>query len=684
MDSLPPEVVHGVLVALGDGHQVALSCALVCRQWAALASDPALWKALVHRLPHLPLDAPPVVVGDRWKEAYFALSRRTRHATVALLGQSHVGKSTLFDLLRALHPLAATKNLSEVLPAIAEHARVQQTLQREPTRASRCGELLLLQEPRCHLTLVDLPCDRAYVKNFWRNLVGAHCCVLVVSADSFDAGAGSRQQPLAAVIAGIKHLVVAINKTDSCPDQWNSSSTRMDEIVAHLSRSLAIAGVPSGATQFVPISAARGTNIVRRDPQKEFPWYDGPTLLSALRRTVDSVPSINSLRWRWNLSVARPLRLCVLKVTHGRSVDPKHGMRGLSGDEAVVVGTIMCGTVCVGDELVIAPLGVEAVTVVEIQLNNRNRPMAHGPYTRVGLLVRFGRQRSFPGASHMPASQVASFKRGYVRQGVVMGRAGELSPTRQVASFEAKVIVVQLSGRIHNRYESVIRCHTAAVCCRWELLAKTDKRTGAVIEESPQFLRRGEAGIVRLTPREPLYLETHISDGHLGRIVNYENMMITAFGIVEKIEWLEHATPLYLRMKQPRQKVQRVGTVTVTVEDGYIQADCPWRPGATVVQLGLTEGRNGEQTQEETTCASLSTCRPAWHQSFTFTNVDVRRMWLWCSMHDTESGREYGEKTLVALSGLLSTDSFGRRLGMQNIYNLNNYINIRAQFQDRA
>jgi ABC-type glutathione transport system ATPase component len=63
------------------------------------------------------------VVGDRWKEAYFALSRRTRHATVALLGQSHVGKSTLFDLLRALHPLAATKNLSEVLPAIAECVR---------------------------------------------------------------------------------------------------------------------------------------------------------------------------------------------------------------------------------------------------------------------------------------------------------------------------------------------------------------------------------------------------------------------------------------------------------------------------------------------------------------------------------------------------------------------------------
>jgi hypothetical protein len=50
--------------------------------------------------------------------------------------------------------------------------------------------------------------DRAYVKNFWRNLVGAHCCVLVVSSEEGDAGAGSRQQPLAAVVAGIKHLVV--------------------------------------------------------------------------------------------------------------------------------------------------------------------------------------------------------------------------------------------------------------------------------------------------------------------------------------------------------------------------------------------------------------------------------------------------------------------------------------------
>jgi hypothetical protein len=35
---------------LGDGHHVATSCALVCRRWAALTSDAALWKALALRL----------------------------------------------------------------------------------------------------------------------------------------------------------------------------------------------------------------------------------------------------------------------------------------------------------------------------------------------------------------------------------------------------------------------------------------------------------------------------------------------------------------------------------------------------------------------------------------------------------------------------------------------------------
>jgi elongation factor 1-alpha len=131
-----------------------------------------------------------------------------------------------------------------------------------------------------------------------------------------------------------------------------------------------------------------------------------------------------------------------------------------------------------------------------------------------------------------------------------MGRMGELEATRQVASFEAKMIVVQLKGQIRSGYESTIRCCTADASCRWQLFTKVrtsfalgvsilrcgvvqwgnqrrssqvDKRTGAVVSESPQFVRRGEAAVVKLTPQSPLYLEPHLPDGHLGRVINYEN-----------------------------------------------------------------------------------------------------------------------------------------------------------------
>jgi hypothetical protein len=52
-----------------------------------------------------------------------------------------------------------------------------------------------------------------------------------------------------------------------------------------------------------------------------------------------------------------PLRFCVRKVKHSRSVDPKRGGPELGPDEALVTGTIMSGFVCEGDELAIAPLG---------------------------------------------------------------------------------------------------------------------------------------------------------------------------------------------------------------------------------------------------------------------------------------------------------------------------------------
>jgi hypothetical protein len=73
-------------------------------------------------------------VGGRWKEAYFAMARRTRQATVALLGQPLCGKSALFDLLCALSPLA--DDASADGPLRAETAQAIARYTTEPRRPS--------------------------------------------------------------------------------------------------------------------------------------------------------------------------------------------------------------------------------------------------------------------------------------------------------------------------------------------------------------------------------------------------------------------------------------------------------------------------------------------------------------------------------------------------------------------
>jgi hypothetical protein len=50
----------------------------------------------------------------------------------------------------------------------------------------------------------------------------------------------------------------------------------------------------------VPISARFGDNIAQQN-KKAYPDYNGPTLLGALQKAVDSAPIISNPTLRWNL-----------------------------------------------------------------------------------------------------------------------------------------------------------------------------------------------------------------------------------------------------------------------------------------------------------------------------------------------------------------------------------------------
>jgi elongation factor 1-alpha len=64
-------------------------------------------------------------------------------------------------------------------------------------------------------------------------------------------------------------------------------------------------------------------------------------------------------------------------------------------------------------------------------------------------------------------------------------------------------------GQIQKGYCPVLDCHTAHIACKFEeLKQKVDRRTGAVIEEEPKFVKSGEAAIIRLVPSKPMCVES--------------------------------------------------------------------------------------------------------------------------------------------------------------------------------
>ena len=78
-------------------------------------------------------------------------------------------------------------------------------------------------------------------------------------------------------------------------------------------------------------------------------------------------------------------------------------------------------------------------------------------------------------------------------------------PAKEAASFNAQVIVLNHPGQIGAGYAPVLDCHTAHIACKFaELIEKIDRRTGKSLEDSPKFVKSGDACIVKLVPSKPM------------------------------------------------------------------------------------------------------------------------------------------------------------------------------------
>ncbi|QDF98961.1 adenylyl-sulfate kinase [Azoarcus sp. DD4] len=189
--------------------------------------------------------------------------------------------------------------------------------------------------------VADAPGRAQHTRDLLSAASTADAAVLLV-----DACAGLRTQTrrhaLIAALAGIRHVVLAINKMDSV----GFDRARYDDI-CHAFASFALS-LDFVSVTTIPLSAAHGDNLVQRSART--PWYDGPTLLVCLE-SLDAAPPPS------------------------RFVFPVQGI-GQPGTEAPgFSGTVAEGSIRVGDQIRVTASG-QTARVAEIIAMDGPLPVA--------------------------------------------------------------------------------------------------------------------------------------------------------------------------------------------------------------------------------------------------------------------------------------------------------------------
>jgi len=187
----------------------------------------------------------------------------------------------------------------------------------------------------------------------------------------------------------------------------------------------------------------------------------------------------------------------------------------------VPVGRVETGTIKAGMVVTFAPANI-STEVKSVEMHHQQLTEAQ-PGDNVGFNVK--------------NISVKDIKRGNVASD------SKNDPAKEAETFEAQVIVLNHPGEIQKGYTPVLDCHTAHIACRFnEMLTKIDRRSGKVIEESPQKIKSGDAAMVQMKPSKPMCVEAFTDYAPLGRFAVRDMRQTVAVGVIKKVNKLEKAS----------------------------------------------------------------------------------------------------------------------------------------------
>ncbi|CAF0907390.1 unnamed protein product [Didymodactylos carnosus] len=344
-----------------------------------------------------------------------------------------------------------------------------------------------------HFIILDAPGHRCFVPNMISGASQADIAILVISArkgefeTGFERGGQTREHAMLVKTAGVRYMIVLINKMDDPTVNWDKA--RYEEIKEKLTPYLKKCGFKPGEdTVFMPCSGLSGAVLKEHPGEKILPWYRGPTFIDYL----DGLPSID------RPSINGPFRMPIVERYKDMGT--------------IVMGKIESGCVRVGDKCFLMP-------------NRRKVEITNIYYEDIDTDVSF--------CGENVKLKLKNIEEEEISQGFVLCDVNDVCQVGKV--FEAQIAVREHASLITAGYSAVLHIHSAVCEVQLkEIIELIDRKKGEHTQQ--RFITQDQSAKVRFEINQnSVCMEPFEKFPQLGRFILRDEGKTVAVGKVLKI-----------------------------------------------------------------------------------------------------------------------------------------------------
>lgn len=426
---------------------------------------------------------------------------KKEHVNVVFIGHVDAGKSTIGGQIMSLTGMIDKRTLEKYEKEARDKSRESWYIafaldtneeEREKGKTVEVGRAYFETEKK-HFTILDAPGHKSFVPNMIGGTAQADLAVLVISArkgefeTGFDRGGQTREHAMLAKTAGVKHLVVLVNKMDDPTVNWdvNRYNECKDKILPYLKK---LGFNPAKDLTFMPCSGITGQGLKETIDPSICPWYSGPAFIPF----IDDLPSLN-------------------RKTDGPFIMPivdKYKDMG-----TVVMGKVESGTAKKGQNLLVMPNRTQ-VSIDQLWSDEEEvTSVCSGENVKMKL---------------------KGIEEEDVSPGFVLCDAS--TPIKTGKIFDAQVVILEHKSIICAGYSAVMHIHCAAEEITVKaLICLVDKKTGEKSKTRPRFVKQDQVAIMRIECSGLICLEQFKLFPQMGRFTLRDENKTIAIGKVLKV-----------------------------------------------------------------------------------------------------------------------------------------------------